>query len=89
MVGLLTMLVSIEAAQNGHWSITARVATAVIGVCAGPTQILLIIYNWLLARVRKLHDLEMDGHNMTTVWRDQHMARTRRCFHMLQKGCAR
>ncbi|MCJ1414190.1 hypothetical protein MMC32_000515 [Xylographa parallela] len=62
VAGLISTLVNIYSAQNGDFSITAKVTVIATGVCAAITALLFLLYNnWALSRVKETHQKAMDG----------------------------
>jgi len=60
IAGLVTTLVNVYTAQQGVWSVTARVTAIVTGSCVGVAGFLFLTYNfWALRRVRKSHEKDM------------------------------
>ncbi|MCJ1391376.1 hypothetical protein MMC18_004240 [Xylographa bjoerkii] len=61
VAGLISTLVNIYSAQNGDFSITAKVTVIATGVCSAITALLFLLYNnWALSRVKERHQEEMD-----------------------------
>lgn len=51
---------NIYTAQNGEFSVTAKVTIIATGICAAATALLFLLYNnWALSRVKKEHDREV------------------------------
>ncbi len=60
VAGLITTLVNVYTAQEGVWSVTARVTAIVTGSCAGAAGFLFLVYNFgLLRRVQKAHERDL------------------------------
>lgn len=60
VAGLITTLVNVYTAQEGVWSVTAKITAIVTGSCVGGAGFLFACYNfWALRRIRKLHDREL------------------------------
>jgi hypothetical protein len=61
VAGLLTTVVNVYSAQEGVWSITAKITAIVTGSCTGIAGVLFIAYNFVvLANVRRKHHRELD-----------------------------
>ncbi|MCJ1431187.1 hypothetical protein MMC27_000538 [Xylographa pallens] len=61
VAGLISTLVNIYSAQNGDFSVTAKVTVIATGVCAAITALLFLLYNnWALSRVKERHQKEID-----------------------------
>ncbi|MCJ1285619.1 hypothetical protein MMC26_004960 [Xylographa opegraphella] len=61
VAGVISTLVNIYSAQNGDFSVTAKVTVIATGVCAAITALLFLLYNnWALSRVKERHQKEMD-----------------------------
>jgi len=59
--GLISTLIAVYNQQDGHWSTTAWITAAVTGGIMVVTGVLFGLYNfWLLEKVRRRHDLEME-----------------------------
>ncbi|MCJ1384488.1 hypothetical protein MMC17_007605 [Xylographa soralifera] len=62
LAGLISTLVNIYSAQNGDFSVTAKVTVIATGVCSAITALLFLLYNnWALSRVKERHQKEMDA----------------------------
>ncbi|MCJ1243330.1 hypothetical protein MMC30_000527 [Trapelia coarctata] len=60
LVGLISTLVNVYTAQNGEFSVTAKVTIIATGICASMTAFLFLVYNnWALSRVKSEHDKEV------------------------------
>jgi ABC-type nickel/cobalt efflux system permease component RcnA len=59
IAGLISTIVNVYSAQNGQYSITAKITTVVTGACTVITAGLFLLYNnWALERVKKRHERE-------------------------------
>ena len=55
----MSTIVNVYSAQEGVWSVTAKIAAIVTGSCAGVSLVLFIVYNfWALKSVKKRHEEE-------------------------------
>ncbi|KAF3031688.1 hypothetical protein E8E12_000490 [Didymella heteroderae] len=59
LIGLLTTVVNVLAAQGGNMSLTARVTVAVTTACGGIMLVLIVVYNQLLNRLITAQDREV------------------------------
>ncbi|KIW19507.1 hypothetical protein PV08_00079 [Exophiala spinifera] len=60
VAGLITTLVNVYTAQQGVWSVTAKITAIVTGSCVGVGGGLFSVYNFcLLRRVQKSHEREL------------------------------
>lgn len=60
VAGLITTLVNVYTAQEGVWSVTAKITAIVTGSCVGVAGFLFLCYNfWALRRVRNIHEREL------------------------------
>ncbi|EXJ56212.1 uncharacterized protein A1O5_12668 [Cladophialophora psammophila CBS 110553] len=60
VVGLATMLINVYTAQDGYWSVTAKVNIIIIALYLGATSALTLLYNnWLLEKIKTPHDKEL------------------------------
>jgi hypothetical protein len=57
-MGLVNTLINVYTAQGGSWSVTATVTAAVTASFAGISGALVLLYNWRLARIKKLREAE-------------------------------
>jgi uncharacterized membrane protein YuzA (DUF378 family) len=65
IVGLISTLINVYAAQHGEWSVTARITAIMTGFCTGMNLVLFLVYNnWLLYQVKKDHDQVKKDHEM-------------------------
>ena len=59
IAGLISTLINVYTARNGHFSLTATVTAIVTGVCTAIFTVLFFLYNnWILEKVRKGHHTE-------------------------------
>lgn len=59
LAGVLSIIVNVYSAQEGVWSVTAKIAAIVTGSCAGVSIILFLVYNfWALKGIKKRHEEE-------------------------------
>jgi hypothetical protein len=60
IVGLINTLINVYTAQDGHWSVTAIVTIAIIGLCMMSMSVLTLVYkNWLLEEIKTPRDREL------------------------------
>ena len=56
IAGLISTIINVYSAQDGQYSITAKVTTIVTGACSVITAFCFLLYNnWALSRVRRHH----------------------------------
>jgi hypothetical protein len=61
VTGFINALINVYTAQHGTWSITARATAGVTGGFTVVTLGLFLLYNnWLLMKVQKAHETELD-----------------------------
>ncbi|ETN43435.1 uncharacterized protein HMPREF1541_02594 [Cyphellophora europaea CBS 101466] len=59
LAGVLSTVVNVYSAQEGVWSVTAKIAAIVTGSCAGVSLALFCLYNfWALKGIKKRHEEE-------------------------------
>ena len=60
VAGLITTFVNVYTAQQGVWSVTAKITAIVTGSCVLVAGILFALYNfWALRRVRQAHERDL------------------------------
>ena len=60
VAGLITTLVNVYTAQQGVWSVTAKVTAIVTGSCVFVAGLLFALYNfWALSKVRQEHERDL------------------------------
>ena len=57
--GLTTTLINVYTAQNGHWSVTAKITITIIALYLGATSALTLMYNLLLEKIKMPLDREL------------------------------
>lgn len=59
LAGVLSTIVNVYSAQDGVWSVTAKIAAIVTGSCAGVSLLLFLLYHyWALRGIKKEHEKE-------------------------------
>jgi hypothetical protein len=53
-MGMINTLINVYTAQGGTWSVTATVTVTVTASFTFVSGVLVLLYNWLLGRVKKL-----------------------------------
>ena len=70
IAGLISTLVNVYSAQNGKFSVTAKITIIATGVCSAITATFFLLYNnWALSKVKARHQLEMER---AQRWKDLH-----------------
>jgi hypothetical protein len=59
-VGLINTLVNVYTAQDGHWSVTAKIVVVIVSLCMASMSVLTLVYkNWLLEKIKTPRDREL------------------------------